>query len=83
MGLIKAEEPPTALLLGHAAFLSSRRNARRRAALWYLYAADRLEKAGIVRVLAVRDLMYADDTAETNSSLFLPAVSPVVQDTAH
>ncbi|KAI0094770.1 ER-golgi trafficking TRAPP I complex 85 kDa subunit-domain-containing protein [Irpex rosettiformis] len=42
-----AEEPPTALLLGHAAFLSSKKGARRRSALWYLHAADRLEKAGI------------------------------------
>ncbi|KAI0697133.1 ER-golgi trafficking TRAPP I complex 85 kDa subunit-domain-containing protein [Cytidiella melzeri] len=42
-----AEEPPTALLLGHAAFLSAKKGARRRSALWYLQAADRLEKAGI------------------------------------
>ncbi|KIP12403.1 hypothetical protein PHLGIDRAFT_27246 [Phlebiopsis gigantea 11061_1 CR5-6] len=42
-----AEEPPTALLLAHAAFLTSRKNAVRRASLWYLFAADRLEKAGI------------------------------------
>ncbi|KAF9244569.1 ER-golgi trafficking TRAPP I complex 85 kDa subunit-domain-containing protein [Melanogaster broomeanus] len=42
-----AEEPPSALLLAHAAFLSVRKNARRRAALWYLFAANRLEKCGI------------------------------------
>src|SRR5258708_1844176 len=45
----KAEEPPFALLLAQAAYLSSRRLAHRRAALWYLIAANRLEKSGIVR----------------------------------
>ncbi|KAJ7071158.1 ER-golgi trafficking TRAPP I complex 85 kDa subunit-domain-containing protein [Mycena amicta] len=42
-----AEEPPSALLLAHAALLSARKSARRRAALWYLFAANRLEKCGI------------------------------------
>ncbi|KAJ3870264.1 ER-golgi trafficking TRAPP I complex 85 kDa subunit-domain-containing protein [Lentinula novae-zelandiae] len=42
-----AEEPPSALLLAHAAFISSRKQALRRAALWYLMAANRLEKCGI------------------------------------
>ncbi|CAL1695522.1 unnamed protein product [Somion occarium] len=42
-----AEETPTALLLAHAAFLSEKRKAQRRAALWYLFAADKLEKGGI------------------------------------
>ncbi|KAF8898889.1 ER-golgi trafficking TRAPP I complex 85 kDa subunit-domain-containing protein [Infundibulicybe gibba] len=42
-----AEEPPAALLLAHAALLSERKHARRRAALWYLTAANRLEKCGI------------------------------------
>ncbi|GBE78241.1 hypothetical protein SCP_0111240 [Sparassis crispa] len=42
-----ADEPPAALLLAHAAFLSERKGRRRRSALWYLSAADRLEKAGI------------------------------------
>ncbi|KAG8219699.1 ER-golgi trafficking TRAPP I complex 85 kDa subunit-domain-containing protein [Butyriboletus roseoflavus] len=42
-----AEEPSAALLLAHAAFLSARKNAKRRAALWYLFAANRLEKCGI------------------------------------
>jgi hypothetical protein len=44
----KVEEAPSALLLGHAALLSARRHARRRAALWYFLAAHRLEKCGIV-----------------------------------
>ena len=48
MTVFKAEEPPTALLLAHAAFLTTKKNAFRRASLWYLFAADRLEKAGIV-----------------------------------
>ncbi|KIK93997.1 hypothetical protein PAXRUDRAFT_480682 [Paxillus rubicundulus Ve08.2h10] len=42
-----AEEPPSALLIAHAALLSVRKNARRRAALWYLFAANKLEKCGI------------------------------------
>ncbi|EKM61151.1 uncharacterized protein PHACADRAFT_190295 [Phanerochaete carnosa HHB-10118-sp] len=42
-----AEEPPAALLLAHAAFLTSKKGALRRSALWYLFSADRLEKAGI------------------------------------
>ena len=46
---LKAEEPPTATLYAHAAFLSELKGARRRAALWYLVAADKLEKTGIVR----------------------------------
>lgn len=48
---LKAEEPPTALLLSHAAFLSVKKNAKRRASLWYLSAADRLDKIGIVSSL--------------------------------
>lgn len=50
MGMFKAEEPPSALLFGHAALLSVRKNARRRAALFYLFAANKLEKYGIVRI---------------------------------
>ncbi|KAH9950452.1 ER-golgi trafficking TRAPP I complex 85 kDa subunit-domain-containing protein [Amylocystis lapponica] len=42
-----AEEPPTALLLAHAAFLSEKKGSRRRSALWYLASANRLEKTGI------------------------------------
>ncbi|KZP10535.1 hypothetical protein FIBSPDRAFT_1051266 [Athelia psychrophila] len=42
-----AEEPPSALLLAHAALLSAQKLSRRRAALWYLFAANRLEKCGI------------------------------------
>ncbi|KAF8445809.1 ER-golgi trafficking TRAPP I complex 85 kDa subunit-domain-containing protein [Boletus edulis BED1] len=42
-----AEEPPAALLLAQAAYLSVQKNSKRRAALWYLFAANRLEKCGI------------------------------------
>ncbi|TFK56961.1 hypothetical protein OE88DRAFT_1715773 [Heliocybe sulcata] len=42
-----AEEPHSALLLAHAALLSSMKYAKRRAALWYLFAANRLEKCGV------------------------------------
>ena len=44
----KAEEAPSALLLVQAALLSTKKQARRRAALWYVSAAGRLEKCGIV-----------------------------------
>ena len=44
----KAEEAPSALLLAQAALLSAKKQARRRAALWYVSAAGRLEKCGIV-----------------------------------
>ncbi|KAF9462100.1 ER-golgi trafficking TRAPP I complex 85 kDa subunit-domain-containing protein [Collybia nuda] len=42
-----AEETPAALLLAHAALLSSLKKKKKRAALWYLIAANRLEKCGI------------------------------------
>ncbi|KAI0830719.1 ER-golgi trafficking TRAPP I complex 85 kDa subunit-domain-containing protein [Trametes gibbosa] len=42
-----AEEPPTAILYAHAAFLSESRGGRRKAAFWYLIAAEKLEKTGI------------------------------------
>jgi hypothetical protein len=45
----KAEEAPSALLLAQAALLSNNKKAFRRAALWYMLAANRLEKCGIVR----------------------------------
>lgn len=45
---LKAEEAPSALLLAHAALLSARKHAGRRAALLYVSAANRLEKCGIV-----------------------------------
>ncbi|KAI0800868.1 ER-golgi trafficking TRAPP I complex 85 kDa subunit-domain-containing protein [Fomes fomentarius] len=44
---VHADEAPTATLYAHAAFLSEFKGARRRAALWYLVAADKLEKTGI------------------------------------
>ena len=50
---LKAEEPPAALLLAHAAFLSAQHHVKRRAALWYLFAANRLEKCGIVGLYLV------------------------------
>ncbi|EIW64369.1 uncharacterized protein TRAVEDRAFT_158546 [Trametes versicolor FP-101664 SS1] len=42
-----AEEPPTAILFAHAAFLSELKGLRRKAAFWYLIAAEKLEKTGI------------------------------------
>ncbi|EFI28666.1 hypothetical protein CC1G_13692 [Coprinopsis cinerea okayama7 len=48
LGILKAEEAPSALLLAHAALLSSvRKRAFRRAGFWYTLAANRLEKCGI------------------------------------
>ncbi|KAL0579376.1 hypothetical protein V5O48_002652 [Marasmius crinis-equi] len=42
-----SEEATSAILLAHAAFLSVKKRTRRRAAYWYLSAANRLEKCGI------------------------------------
>ena len=53
----QAEEAPAALLLAHAAQLSVIKGARRRAALWFLLAANRLEKCGIVSVLGITALV--------------------------
>lgn len=50
---LKAEEPPSAILLAHAAFLSAQKHAQRRAALWYPFAANKLEKCGIVSVFLI------------------------------
>ncbi|KAJ3516458.1 hypothetical protein NLJ89_g1109 [Agrocybe chaxingu] len=47
LNFIKAEEAPSALLLAQAALLSARKQTWRRAALWYVSAATRLEKCGI------------------------------------
>ncbi|RXW19510.1 hypothetical protein EST38_g6333 [Candolleomyces aberdarensis] len=67
-----AEEVPAALLLAHAALLSSmRKRSYRRAGLWYVTAARRLEKCGIAPVsslsledgdgFASEDKSYLDD----------------------
>ncbi|KAF9010359.1 hypothetical protein BDZ89DRAFT_996309 [Hymenopellis radicata] len=42
-----SEEAPSALLLAQAALLSANKGAARRAAFWYVSAANRLEKCGI------------------------------------
>lgn len=47
-----ADEAPTALLLGHAAHLSKLKGSKRRAALWYVMSAHRLEKVGIKSLTA-------------------------------
>jgi hypothetical protein len=63
----QSEEPPSALLLAHAALLSARKLARRRAALWYLSAANRLEKCGIVSratYLLYRELIFQPETVD-------------------
>jgi hypothetical protein len=57
--LMKAEETPSAILLAHAALLSARKQARRRATLFYFFAANRLEKCGIVSKAASRSI-YLD-----------------------
>ncbi|KAI9460993.1 ER-golgi trafficking TRAPP I complex 85 kDa subunit-domain-containing protein [Lactarius psammicola] len=59
------EEPPSALLLAQAAHLSARRHALRRAALWYLFAANRLEKSGI-KPLTVYFLRKARELYKTS-----------------
>ncbi|KAI6047762.1 ER-golgi trafficking TRAPP I complex 85 kDa subunit-domain-containing protein [Pisolithus marmoratus] len=42
-----SEEAPSALLLAHAALLSVRKQAKRRAALWYFFSASKMQKCGI------------------------------------
>jgi trafficking protein particle complex subunit 8 len=49
----QADEPPFALMYAQAAYLSISRRLPRRAALWYLLAANGLEKSGIVRNVTV------------------------------
>ena len=75
-GVITAEEPPTAILYAHAAFLSESKRSRRRAALWYLVAAEKLEKTGIVRRLAKLGLLFDRMTdvhcPETPGDVLLP-----------
>jgi len=73
---LKAEEPPAALLLAHAAFLSAQKNAKRRAALWYLFAASRLEKCGIVGLDLVSYRASSHQVALETSDDVLPAESP-------
>lgn len=46
------EEPPFALLLAQAALFSLRKGARRRAAMWFVFAAHRLEKCGVKSLTA-------------------------------
>ena len=57
----KAEEAPSALLLAQAALLSATKQARRRAALWYVSAAGRLEKCGIVCLFFLLSSSYDAD----------------------
>ncbi|KXN83896.1 hypothetical protein AN958_00976 [Leucoagaricus sp. SymC.cos] len=42
-----SEEVHAAILVAHAAYLTSKKRSRRRAAYWYAVAASRLEKCGI------------------------------------
>lgn len=73
---LKAEEPPAALLLAHAAFLSAQKNTKRRAALWYLFAANRLEKCGIVGLYLVSYRPRSHEVALETSDDVLPTESP-------
>lgn len=73
---LKAEEPPAALLLAHAALLSAQKNAKRRAALWYLFAANRLEKCGIVGDHLVSYRASSHEVALETSDDVLPVESP-------
>jgi hypothetical protein len=64
---MKAEEAPSALLLAHAALLSARKQARRKAALWYLFAANRLEKCGIASESVLLFLHPSDECLDCRS----------------
>jgi hypothetical protein len=82
----KAEEAPSALLLAQAALLSAKKQARRRAALWYASAAGRLEKCGIVNLFILpssiinrRTLMVI--SLETSDHVFLAQSAGIIQHT--
>jgi len=72
-----ADEPPLALLLAQAAYFSIRKQASRRAALWYLFAASRLEKSGIkpltMYFLRRAHELYLNSHEKINSLSFWPA----------
>lgn len=55
---IQTEEAPMALLMAQAALMSLRKGFRRVSAMWYVFAANRLEKCGVVSVL-VPDWYFA------------------------
>lgn len=46
--LLQTEEAPFALLIAQAALMCLRKGFRRVAAMWYVFAANRLEKCGVV-----------------------------------
>jgi len=48
--MTQSEEPFAAILLAHAALLAARTGGMRRASMWYVDAALRMEKSGIVSV---------------------------------
>ncbi|KAG1716011.1 hypothetical protein ID866_1176 [Astraeus odoratus] len=65
-----AEEAPSALLLAYAALLSVRKEARRRAALWYFFSASKLQKCGI-KPLAMYFLRRAHEILNARSEKLL------------
>ncbi|GAW06029.1 hypothetical protein LENED_007922 [Lentinula edodes] len=74
-----AEEPPSALLLAHAAFISSRRQALRRAALWYLMAANRLEKCETINDKELSPSFWDAEGEEASNSRKHTAIKPVIE----
>ncbi|KAH7104622.1 ER-golgi trafficking TRAPP I complex 85 kDa subunit-domain-containing protein [Auriculariales sp. MPI-PUGE-AT-0066] len=76
-----SEEPYAAILLSHAALLAARAGGMRRASMWYVDAALRMEKSGI-KPLAIHFLRQADEILKLRrnddnvSPLFEPAVGP-------
>jgi hypothetical protein len=71
IGLIKAEEAPSAILLAHAALLYACKQARRKAALWYFFAAKRLEKCGIVSLYCSVHMPISDESKKSLTMYFL------------
>jgi hypothetical protein len=71
IALIKAEEAPSALLLAHAALIYTYKQARRKAALWYFFAAKRLEKCGIVSSYCFIHVPASDESKKPLTMYFL------------
>ncbi|PFH54797.1 hypothetical protein AMATHDRAFT_135105 [Amanita thiersii Skay4041] len=69
-----SEELPSALLFAHAALLSARKISKRKAALWYLTAANKLEKIGIkpltMHFLRCAHALYQEQPSKSLSPSF-------------
>ena len=80
---MQAEEPSLALLLAQGALISLRKGSRRTAAMWYVFAANRLEKCGVVclplsstRNILTRNIFFAEISNDVLLTSGIRAVHP-------